>query len=87
MNARRLLSPSLTRLRLAVALLLISLVPSSIGVAQTDAEVLYPVVEAVACPNCCISECYSGTWYITWQICVKGGNGSCMHCDTSCGIP
>ncbi len=57
--------------------------------AQTDdGVVLYldPNPGAVYCgrPGCCVSQCYSGTWYVTWSMCLQGGNGSCMYCDTTC---
>ncbi len=85
MKASRLRRLSLTRPPLAVALLLILLVPSSIGIAQTDGSGPPVEVNAVICPNCCYSECYTGTWYAHLYLCNPGGNGSCMSCDTRCG--
>ncbi len=88
MNAPRIRRRSLMRFPLAIVLLLISLVPNSIGTAQynPDVQTLPGGDSAVNCgrPGCCVSECYSGTWYSTWSMCLQGGNGSCMYCDTRC---
>lgn len=87
MNAPQCAQRFLTRLPLAAALLLILFVPSSIGTAQTVGPFNRTMDPSfVYCgPGCCHSDCYTGTWYYPISICVRGGNGSCIACDTTCG--
>ena len=79
--------PFFTRLAPAFALLVILFVPNSIGTAQTNLPRKTATPDAVVCPDCCASVCRTGWWYMRLQMCFAGGNGSCMHCDTTCGIP
>jgi hypothetical protein len=82
---------TLPRLPIAVAVLLIALVPSSMGFAQAGPGGFNQVLtdgsnSAVYCghPGCCSSVCRTGGWYPNLQMCLTGGNGSCMSCDANC---